>query len=554
MQYSVPDFSAMKKNMSGEMSYLFKYQLNHMYLRYFYWNFMGRVGDLQDAPATMSSNKNSLEFKEFNYLSGYKDIFPITFFALPLLLGLFGMVFHFKKQPRMALVYLTLFLLTGLLAAYAQNQQNPQPRERDYFYVGSFFVWCMWIGIGTYGIISTILKRDENFSTAIAGGAIALCFIAVPVNMGMGGWKMHDRSGNFLPFDYSYNVLQSLDKDAIVFTYGDNDTFPLWYMQDVAGVRRDVRVVNLSLGQTGWYMYELKNRAPWGAKKIPLTFSDNSLLADETSNEAIGPELSEAESIIIPVSQEILKRFTNDSTILANGVMQFNFNGDGNPRPGEKEDIPVFYKGPQHKLVADIMKVVKFERPVYFTQGADSYMGMDEYLRIEGLAQRVCPVKQGPDQRYEINIMDKSLLNPVADDIAHTGPHYGFKFRNLHNKEVYYDEVHRRFMDSYRMTFLNYASYHAEQKNDNAKCVKILDAMNRFISPDQFPITYVLEYQIGEVYARAGAKKQAKEFFNRAIESARYIEENRLHDIDRFARNYPPQEIIKRAQSLKAQL
>jgi hypothetical protein len=412
----------------------------------------------------------------------------------------------------------------------------------------------MWIGIGTYGIISTILKRDENFSTAIAGGAIALCFIAVPVNMGMGGWKMHDRSGNFLPFDYSYNVLQSLDKDAIVFTYGDNDTFPLWYMQDVAGVRRDVRVVNLSLGQTGWYMYELKNRAPWGAKKIPLTFSDNSLLADETSNEAIGPELSEAESITIPVSQEILKRFTNDSTVLANGVMQFDFNGDGNPRPGEKENIPVFYKGPQHKLVADIMKVVKFERPVYFTQGADSYMGMEEYLRIEGLAQRVCPVKQGTDQRYAIDIMDKSLLNPVADDIAHIGPHYGFKFRNLNNKEVYYDEVHRRFMDSYRMTFLNYASYQAEEKKDNAKCVKILDAMNRYISPEQFPITYVLEYQIGEVYARAGAKKQAKEFFSRAIESARYIEENRLQDVDRFARNYPPQEIIRRAQSMKAQL
>jgi hypothetical protein len=325
-------------------------------------------------------------------------------------------------------------------------------------------------------------------------------------------------------------------------------------MQDVAGVRRDVRVVNLSLGQTGWYMYELKNRAPWGAKKIPLTFSDNSLLADETSNEAIGPELSEAERITIPVSQEILKRFTNDSTVLANGVMQFDFNGDGNPRPGEKENIPVFYKGPQHKLVADIMKVVKFERPVYFTQGADSYMGMEEYLRIEGLAQRVCPVKQGTDQRYAIDIMDKSLLNPVADDIAYSEPHYGFKFRNLNNKEVYYDEVHRRFMDSYRMTFLNYASYQAEEKKDNAKCVKILDAMNRFISPEQFPITYVLEYQIGEVYARAGAKKQAKEFFSRAIGSARYIEENSLHDIDRFARNYPPQEIIRRAQTMKAQL
>ncbi|MFZ9815281.1 MAG: hypothetical protein ACO3EO_08370 [Candidatus Kapaibacteriota bacterium] len=347
--------------------------------------------------------------------------------------------------------------------------------------------------------------------------------------------------------------MQSLEKDAIVFTYGDNDTFPLWYMQDVAGVRRDVRVVNLSLGQTGWYMYELKHNAPWGAKKIPLTFSDNSLLADETSTEAIGPELSEAETITIQVSKDILKKFTSDSAMIASGIMQFDFNGDGNPRPGEKDNVPAFYKGPQHKLVADILKVVKFERPVYFTQGADSYMGLDAYLRTEGLAQRVCPVKQGDGRRYEESIMNKCLLNPVADDIAHTGPYYGFKFRNLNNNNVYYDEVHRRFMDSYRMTFLNYASYHLE-KSDSAQCIKVLDAMNRNISPDQFPIAYVLEYQIGEVYARAGAKKQAKEFYDRCIKSAGYLQENNLQALDRFSRDYPPSEIIKRAQSMKSQL
>jgi tetratricopeptide (TPR) repeat protein len=149
--------------------------------------------------------------------------------------------------------------------------------------------------------------------------------------------------------------------------------------------------------------------------------------------------------------------------------------------------------------------------------------------------------------------MNKCLLNPVADDISHSQPHFGFKFRNLNNKDVYYDEVHRRFMDSYRMTFLNYASYHLE-KGDSAQCIKVLDAMNRYISPDQFPIAYVLEYQIGEVYARAGAKKQAKEFYDRCIKSADYIEQNQLHAIDRFSREYPPTEIMKRARSMKSQL
>ncbi|MFM7156431.1 MAG: hypothetical protein ACKO0Y_01305, partial [Bacteroidota bacterium] len=182
---------------------------------------------------------------------------------------------------------------------------------------------------------------------------------------------------------------------------------------------------------------------PWGAKKIPLSFNDKSLLADETSSEAIGPELSEAETITVQVSKDILKRFTNDTSIIASGIMQFDFNGDGNPRPGEKENVPAFYKGPQHKLVADIIKAVKFERPVYFTQGADSYMGLDSYLRTEGLAQRVCPVKQGEGRVYEESIMNKSLLNPVSDDVAHPAPYFGFKFRNLNNMNVYYDEVHR---------------------------------------------------------------------------------------------------------------
>jgi hypothetical protein len=552
-QFTVPDYEKMKKNMSGEMNYLFGYQINQMYLRYFFWNFVGRIGDIQDSPASFMSNKQARAYKEFNYQSGYKDLFPINFFALPLLLGLFGMIYHFTRQPKMALAYLTLFLLMGVLAAIAQNQQNPQPRERDYFYVGSFMVWCMWIGLGTYGLIVSALKREHSLSPAVSTGIVAIALVVVPVNMAMGGWKMHSRAGNYLPFDYSYNVLQSLEKDAIVFTYGDNDTFPLWYMQDVAGVRRDVRVVNLSLGQTGWYMYELKKRAPWGAKPIPLTFSDESLLADETDPKAIGPEMSAAERITVPVRRDILEKFGADSLQLAAGSMSFDFVGDGNPREGER-NVSAYYKGPQHKLVADIIQVLKFERPVYFTAGSDSYCGLDEFLRWEGMALRVCPVRQGRSRSYETNIMDKCLLSPIDGDAFSTEPAYGFKFRNLNNPAVYYDEVHRRFMDSYRLVFLQYAMFLLEDKKDNPHCIKILDAMNSYISPDQFPISYALEYQLAEIYAKAGAKKQAKEFADRCIKDCEYVQQNNLQNVERFAQSFPPEAAIERCKALKAGL
>ena len=551
MQFTVPDYDKMKKNFSGEMSYLFGYQINQMYLRYFFWNFVGRIGDIQDSPASFIESRNSKKYKEFNYQSGYKHLFPINFYALPFILGLFGLIFHFRKSPKMAMVYTILFLLTGVLAAIAQNQQNPQPRERDYFYVASFFIWCMWIGLGTYGLISTLTKRETNFSLAPSIGIMAMCFVLVPINMASGGWAMHSRAGNYLPFDYSYNVLQSLEKDAIVFTYGDNDTFPLWYMQDVAGVRRDVRIVNLSLGQTGWYMYELKNRSPWGAKKIPLTFSDESLLADETDPASISPEMTASERITIPVDREILQKFGADSATLEAGEMSYDFEGDGQARDAENGKF-VYYKGPQHKLVADIMKVTKFTRPVYFTAGADSYVGLDAYLRWEGLAQRVCPVPQAASSKYEINIMDKCLFQQSNGDEFSTKPSFSFKFRNLNNPSVYYDEVHRRFMESYRLVFLQYAVFTLEDKGDNAKCIRILDKMNQTISPDQFPLSYALEYQLAEIYAKAGAKKQAIDFADRSVRDALFVSDNSLENIERFARSFPPSEVVKRVNALKA--
>lgn len=263
-----------------------------MYIRYFLWNFVGRSSDLQDAGWTFVSTKEA-DTKNFN--SGYRDRFPVRFFALPLVVGLIGFFYHYRASRSMWFVYLVMFLMMGVLAAIAQNQQEPQPRERDYFYAGSFMVWCLWIGVGTYAIIEALSKRLSLRLAAVGGTALGL--LAVPVNMAIGGWPIHSRAGNYVPFDYSYNILQSCEKDAILFTNGDNDTFPLWYLQDVAGIRRDVRIVNLSLGNTLWYIDQLKNLEPWGAKKVPISFPDSMLRTDEDSDQALSYSFGPAETV-----------------------------------------------------------------------------------------------------------------------------------------------------------------------------------------------------------------------------------------------------------------
>lgn len=553
-QFQVPDYSRMKVNMSGEMKFLWLYQIQHMYLRYFGWNFIGREGDIQDAHTAFLTDKKDKDYLAYNYLSGYKDHFPIRFFALPFIFGLIGLYFHFKQDPKMAFVYLTMFLMMGVLAAYAQNQQSPQPRERDYFYVGSFFVWCLWIGMGVYGIIET-LRKENAVSTALAGGVVAASIILVPLNMANGGWKIHSRAGNYIPFDYSYNVLQSLDKDAIVFTYGDNDTFPLWYMQDVAGIRRDVRVVNLSLGQTGWYIDQLKNRDPWGAKRLPLSFTDESLQVDESDPKALSPEYNEAQEVTVTVRPEIMKKYTDNPAYIQSGAMKFLFVGSGEAQQNGSGKS-VYFMGNQHKLVKDIVEQTHFERPVYFSAGGnENYCGLDDYLRWEGLALRVCPVPQrqmgSQTDVFDTKIMDACLLNTLPDDEVHTEPHYGFKFRNLNNMNVYYDEVHRRFMDSYRMIYLRYAIHFISETKDNAKCVAILDAMDKNISAVQFPMSYALEFQIADMYKRAGAFDKAKKYAQMVIKSTQYLIDNpSLLEVERYSDRLSPYDASARAYVL----
>ncbi len=504
-------------NLGGELSYMWHYQMNHMFFRYFFWNFVGRESDVQDASWALTNNNN---IEALNFNNGYASEFPIKFYGLPLILGLIGLFYHYKRDKKTWWVFLIMFLLMGVLAAIAQSQLMPQPRERDYFYTGSFAVFCLWIGIGAYYLAEWL--RSKKDSAAVVGGSIVVSMLLVPVIMGANGWKMHSRAGNYLPFDFAYNILQSCEKDAILFTVGDNDTFPLWNIQDVLGVRRDVRVVNLSLGGTEWYCRELRDRQPWGAKSIPLTILDNQELF---KNNYV---VERPKELRVNVPLDVMRKYTSNDSILANPTFNITYRGR-NQSAGK--DMLVYMV--DDMLIWDIIKSTKFERPVYFcaTAAYDAQQhGLDRFLRNEGMAMRLCPVEQvGNNQvpAYDDKITMDCLVNNVDNSNNYsTDQHYGFKFRNLNNMDVYYDDVHRKYLESYRDLYLQFSSYLVSIKKDTVNGIKVIDKMMEQISPTQFPLLYNRMIQIARLYKDAGAHAQAEKYAKLAMTNAKLVIDN----------------------------
>lgn len=523
----VPDYANTKTNTGAELNYLWTYQLNHMYIRYFLWNFAGRASDQQDAPAYVFpfTNKSTVEY--WTHKDGYPGKWPTNFWSIPLILGLIGLIVHFQRDPRMASIYLVLFLMTGALAALQQNQQNPQPRERDYFYIASFMVYAMWIGIGVFGIADRVRKN-----IAASGGVLALAVLAVPVNMAMQGWYVHDRTGNYMAFDYAYNILQSADKDAIIFTNGDNDTFPVWYIQDVAGVRTDVRIVNLSLGQTTWYIEQLKNQSPHGAKTIPLSFSDESLNVPEDDPKALSYDLGFEQVVEFPVDPSIIAQYTTDTAVINAGTFRFTFKGA--PRDRDQSGRTSYFFGVQHKLVKDIIMQTRFTRPVYFSTSvgdpswADEFAGLGDYLRLEGMCMRVCPAPQRSTigEAVDVKSMEAALMHSLDGPEYFKEPHKGLKFRNLGNEDVFYDDVHRGYVLNYRNVFYKYATYLLYDKADTVHAAKVLARMNEKLSLDKFPMGVGFELQMAKFTDLCKDKANAKALAERALASAQKLIEN----------------------------
>lgn len=504
---SEPHQQGIFTNYKSDLDFFYSYQMNHMMTRYWLWNYAGREGWVQDDGANIAP---------FNFLGNivgrviavnFEGDFSYSLFGIPFLVGLFGIYHHFRRDWKMASVFMIMFILLGYLTAFYQNQQQPQPRERDYFYVGAFFVFSIWIAIGVRGFADLLQEKikDRALSRAFVVGILLFSFILIPVRMLQANFFTHDRSRNWVPWDYSYNILQSAAPGAILFTNGDNDTFPLWYLQDVEGVRRDVKVVNLSLVNTDWYIRQLKNNDPYGVGTVNIRMS-------EAQINQLRPMQWDPVDVTIktprPDSDKTWEDIYNeyaitDSSILKAGVLTWKMPNSltfGNVKAIRVQDI----------MVKEIIEANNWQRPIYFavTCSDDSKIGLQDYLKMEGMTFRLVPERRLPGREFVNEEVLKLQLTGSTEASKDYKP--GFRYTGLNDPTIFLDENHTRMIQNYRNGFMRLAvHYRGLGKNDLV--VETLDNMNEKLPYEYLGIDNGLLFEVANLYYTSGAKEKYKQ-------------------------------------------
>ena len=458
------------ENYTSDLDFFWRWQMNHMYVRYLLWEYVGRGSWDQDAGVKFSQ-----------------------LYGIPFIIGMIGLFYHFRRDWRMASLFFTLFVLMGFLICFYQNQQQSQPRDREYFYAGSWFVFSIWIAIGLSNILDDIKKfiTSPGAAKGISYTVLVAAFVLIPFNMFRTNYHTEDRSKNWVPWDYAYNMLQSCAPNAILFTCGDNDTFPLWYIQDVEGVRRDVRIANLSLINTDWYIKQLKNDTPYGSQKVAMTYTSDQITKLE-------PVAFNAQNVDIPVPQSVFKEFgVSDSSAIARGKITFKMSptlGSGNNKGIRVQDM----------MVKDIILSNNWQRPIYFASTCDesNKIGLDQYLRLEGLTQRLTPIRSESYENVDVQLATKNLLSENVT-ISKT-PQSGFNYRSFNDKSVFLDENQVRITYNYRESFISLATYFMNEKNDKENCLKTLRFLDEKFPRDHFAIDYRLLFGEANLYFAAG--------------------------------------------------
>jgi hypothetical protein len=522
-------------NYSSDLDFFWNYQMNHMMTRYLLWNYAGREGWDQEDGA------NIAPFNGIGNIIGkvigvqFSGDVKDSLFGIPLLLGILGIYFHFRKDWKMASVFMVMFILMGYLTAFYQNQQQPQPRERDYFYVGAFFVYSIWIAIAIRGLVDLLQEKVKNVTYSNSGtvGVLVLGFILVPVVMLRANYFTHDRSNNWVPWDYSYNLLQSCAPNAVLFTNGDNDTFPLWYLQDVEGVRRDVKIANLSLLNTSWYIRQLKHNDPYGVGTVNMKISDAQI-------EQVRPIQWNSQEVTIPLPKsspeikDLMEKYeVTDSSVVNEG--EINFRMDNTLTFGEVKAVRV-----QDLMVREIVMSNNWERPIYFaaTCSDDSKIGMQDYLRMEGMAFRLVPEKRQPG----VEFINHELVAKMLQENAGYNKDYetGFKFRGVNNSDIFFDENHRRLIQNYRNSFIRLTLYYINT-NQMSLAIQTLDLMDEKIPRDIRPLPFGLLYEVSNLYHSAGAKERYKKIADEIEKQALAVMEQNPQDVQSY---YSPYRVL----------
>lgn len=411
---------------SSDFDFFWRYQIGHMYFRYFAWNFIGRDSDIQDAHWAHGFTKTD---------NTGRNAAHNVYFFLPFFLGLVGMFYHFQSDWRRASTVMVLFIVTGVAIVFYLNQFPFQPRERDYAYTGSFFAFSIWVGIGATSLLLMLSNLIRHRAAQI--GAASVILLAVPAWMTYQNWDDKDRSLQYVAPDYAYNLLNSVAPNAILFTNGDNDTFPLWYLQDVEGVRRDVRVVNLSLLNTGWYIKQMKNKWNYEGPPVPISLTDEQVDQLEKKFDFRRPEdFWTPQTVVIPVVRSDEADFGIPADQVDDAV---RFHYEGNPLGTDPQGNRLFYTRVQDDIVMDILRTNQWKRPVYFaiTVSSDGQLNLQDYFRLEGKAFRIMPKRFGDPYGF-------------VDPVVHGERLRTFRFREIGNEKAYFDENIRRMMDNYR--------------------------------------------------------------------------------------------------------
>ncbi len=472
---------------TSDGDFFWSYQVNHMYWRYFLWNFVGRESDVQNASWTTGFSSPQPTFRA---PTPSEKATRNVYFALPFLLGLFGMMYHIKRDWRRAMSVGMLFFVTGLGIILYLNQTPLQPRERDYSFVASFFAYSLWIGIGAFGVLELVrdaVRSSESAQrTALVAASVGL-FLGVPGWMAYQNYHDHDRSGRYVATDYAHNLLESLEDNAVVFTNGDNDTFPLWYLQEVEGVRQDVRVTCLSLLNTSWYIRQLKNQASRDSDPIPMTFQDAEI-------DRLQPAPWEPRDISLPVrTDRILGNsevyISSEDATKIESPMTWRLEGRR-----YSEDLNFLHVADQAALDIVAKNAQNdWQRPVYFanTTSQAGQLNLQGFFQSEGLSYRIVPIPN------EDGIGGRIVPEIVLDRFNR------FKFTNLDNPDVYYDENIRRMVDNYRITFGHAAEKIAERgRKEDAKAM--LDTLMTKVPLDVIPGDTYSTLVLRQAYEAAG--------------------------------------------------
>ncbi|MBE6230117.1 MAG: DUF2723 domain-containing protein [Bacteroidales bacterium] len=530
-----------KPSFGANLKYFWDYQVDFMYLRYFMWNFAGRQNDLQASyPGEM--------FKG-NWESGIKFIDQIRlgdqsegpdyivnskarnhFYFLPLILGLIGLFYQLRKDQKNWMVTMLLFVLTGIAVVVYLNQPPMQPRERDYAYAGSFYTFAIWIGLGVMWIAELLRKIS---SPAVASAIASVAGILVPLQMVSQTWDDHDRSGRYFVRDLGYNYLEPLGKNALIITHGDNDTFPLWYAQEVEGTRTDVRIVNTSLLGTDWYIDQMKLKM-YESDPLPITidksqyfFGTNDFVQiyerfnrpilakdaiDIFKNPKIKVPMSDgkdhdylpARKLIIPVNKE---------NVIRNGIV------------AEKDydkilDSLVLHipegKGSLDKvelILLDILAHYNWERPIYLAQrGGDLQIGIKDYLQYDGFVYKFVPIQS-------VTGIQNGNLDQVDEDEMYNRVMNVYKWDNFKDTTLNIDYQHLLTFNSLvspRDIMVQTAkALYAKGKRE--KALEVLDRMQELIPAATLPLNNAIISGLNDravidaisIYCALGEKEKA---------------------------------------------